>query len=206
VPNSANQPMQSADTIPIDSHAVASLRYIRSSMEAATSFAVPGSAGIAMGAVGSLAAVLASAPKLQRHWFAIWLAAAALAFGLGGALVIRPSSLRGLALSGTPIRKFAFCLLPALFGGAVMTAVHASYGNWHAIPGTWLLMYGCALLAASVPTTRTIGIMGGSFMGLGLLALLAPENLQMPMLGAGFGGLHLLFGFLIGRSSRGSEA
>ena len=204
--NSANQPMQSADTIQIDSHAVASLRYIRNSMEAATSFAVPGSAGIAMGAVGLLAAALASAANLQRHWFAIWLIAAALAFGLGGALVIRPASLRGLALSGTPIRKFAFCLLPSLFGGAVMTAVHATYGNWHAIPGTWLLLYGCALLAASVPTTRTIGLMGGCFMALGLLALLAPDRLQVLLLGAGFGGLHLLFGFAIGRMGHGREA
>ncbi len=206
MPKFANQSMQSANTIQIDSHAAASLRYIRSSMESATSFAVPGSAGIAMGAVGLLAAALASAPSLQRHWFSIWLIAAVIAGGLGGSLVIRPSSLRGLALAGTPIRKFAFCLLPALFGGAVMTGVLRSDGNWHAIPGTWLLLYGCALIAASVPTTRTIGIMGGCFVGLGLLAFLMPDRLQILMLGIGFGGLHVLFGFLIGRMGHGSEA
>ena len=44
-----------ANTVPIDSHASATLRYIRNSMEAATAFAVPGSAGVAMGMVGLLA-------------------------------------------------------------------------------------------------------------------------------------------------------
>ena len=200
-----NQPMSSSNTVQIDSHAAASLRYIRDSMEAATSFALPGSAGIAMGAVGLVAAALASAPNLQQHWFSIWLCAAGIAGGLGGSLVIRPSSLRSLALADTPIRKFVFCLMPSLFAGAVMTAVHWSYGNWHAIPGTWLLLYGCALIAASVPTTRTIGVMGGGFVALGLLAFLVPDRLQILMLGIGFGGLHVLFGLVIGRMTHGIE-
>jgi hypothetical protein len=41
------------------------------------------------------------------------------------------------------------------------------------------------------------------FIALGLLALLLPDGLQTLMLGTGFGGLHLLFGFLIGRSGHG---
>jgi hypothetical protein len=190
--------MRSTNTVRIDSHAALTLQYIRSSMEAATSVAVPGSAGIAMGGVGLLAAAFSSAPGLHRHWFGIWLVAAVVAGFLGGSLIARPSSVRGLRLSGTPFRKFALCLLPSLFAGTVMTGVHWAYGNLHAIPGTWLLLYGCALIAASVPTTRTIGVMGGLFVALGLLALLAPESLQMLMLGLGFGGLHVLFGFLIG--------
>jgi hypothetical protein len=194
------QTVQSANTVRIDSQAAATLRYIRASMEAASSIAVPGSAGSAMGLVGLLAAVLSSTPGLREHWLGIWLLAAAVAASLGTALVARPSSLRGLALSGTPIRKLALCLIPSMFAGAVMTAVHWTSGNLHAIPGTWLLLYGCALIAASVPTTRTIAVMGGLFAALGLLALLLPDNLQTLMLGMGFGGLHLLFGFLIGRA------
>lgn len=192
--------MQSANAVRIDSQAVATLRYIRESMDAATSVAVPGSAGIAMGVVGLLAMVICSAPGLREFWLGIWLASAALGGGLGFALVTRPASLRGLLLYGTPLRKFALCLFPALFGGAVMTGVHWSYGNLHAIPGTWLLMYGCALISASVAATRTIAVMGGAFAALGLVALFLPESLQIYMLGAGFGGLHVLFGLLIGRS------
>jgi hypothetical protein len=193
--------MQSANAVRIDSQAVATLRYIRASMDAAASVAVPGSAGLAMGGVGLLAMVICSAPGLREFWLAIWLASAALGGGLGFALVTRPASLRGLLLYGTPLRKFALCLFPALFAGAVMTGVHWSYGNLHAIPGTWLLMYGCALISASVAATRTIGVMGGAFVALGLLALCLPNGAQIYMLGAGFGGLHVLFGLLIGRST-----
>ncbi|MGH8323162.1 MAG: hypothetical protein ACRETD_05080, partial [Steroidobacteraceae bacterium] len=143
-----------------------------------------------------------STPGLREHWLGIWLTAAALGGALGCALLTRPASLRGLALSGTPLRRFALCLFPAMFGGAVMTALHWSNGNRHAIPGTWLLLYGCALISASVASTRTIAIMGGAFVALGLLALVLPDHLQILMLGAGFGGLHVLFGLLIGRTGR----
>lgn len=192
--------MRSANTVQIESHATATLRYIRASMDGAAAVAVPGSAGIAMGSIGLLAMALASAPGLREHWFAIWLVAAALAAAAGLPLITQPSSLRGLSLRGAPVRRFALCLLPSLFAGVVMTAVHWGYGNEHAIPGTWLLLYGCALISASVATNRTIAVMGASFVVLGLVALLLPSELQVLMLGAGFGGLHVLFGLLIGRN------
>ena len=193
--------MRSANTVQIESHAAATLRYIRASMDGAASVAVPGSAGIAMGGVGLLATALSYVPSLRGHWLGIWLVAAVVAAGVGLPLITQPSSLRGLTLSGTPVRKFALCLLPSLFAGVVMTAVHWSSGNWHAIPGTWLLLYGCALISASVATMRTIACMGASFVILGLLALLLGSELQVLMLGAGFGGLHILFGLLIGRKT-----
>ena len=191
--------MQSANAVRIDSHAVATLRYIRASMDAAASVAVPGSAGIAMGSIGVLATVASSTPGLREYWLGVWLMAAALGGGVGFALMTRPASLRGLSLYGTPLRKFALGLFPALLGGAVMTAVHWANGNMHAIPGTWLLFYGCALISASVSATRMIAVMGAAFVLVGLVALLAPERAQMLLLGAGFGGLHVLFGVLIGR-------
>ena len=191
--------MQSANAVRIDSHAVATLRYIRASMDAAASVAVPGSAGIAMGSIGVLATVASSTPGLREYWLGVWLMAAALGGGVGFALMTRPASLRGLSLYGTPLRKFALGLFPALLGGAVMTAVHWTNGNMYAIPGTWLLFYGCALISASVSATRMIAVMGASFVLLGLVALLAPERAQMLLLGAGFGGLHVIFGVLIGR-------
>lgn len=194
-----------ANTVPIDSHASATLRYIRNSMEAATEFAVPGSAGIAMGMVGLLATALSLMPGFAARWLSIWLLAAFVAALIGGVLVIRPASIRALALSGTPVRKFALCLLPCLFSGAVLTAVLARYDALDAIPGTWLLMYGSSLVAASVPTTRTIGAMGASFILFGLITLLLPHTMQILMLGAGFSGLHILFGLLISRRSLGRQ-
>jgi hypothetical protein len=193
------------NTVQIDSHAVATLRYIRASMEGAASFAVPGSAGILLGAIGLLAAAFSSLPTMHEHWFAIWLWAAASAAAFGSIHMANQSSLHGFKLIGTPLRKFALCLFPSFCAGVVMTAVHWSYGNLHAIPGTWLLLYGCALVAASVTTTRTIGILGALFAVLGCAALLLPDRLQILMLGAGFGGLHIIFGFLIGRVGHGRQ-
>jgi hypothetical protein len=196
---------KSANTVHIDSHAAATLRYIRDSMEGAASFVVPGSAGIALGVIGVVCAVLSSAPTLHEYWLQIWLIAALAAAAVGGILLARESSLRGLRLIGTPIHKFALCLIPSLFAGLILTAVHWSYGNLHAIPGTWLMCYGCALISASTVTTRTIGLLGGSFAALGMLALLLPSAAQILMLGAGFGGLHIVFGILIGRVGHGRQ-
>ena len=58
---------------------------------------------------------------------------------------------------------------------------------------------------ASTVTTRTIGLLGASFALLGVLALLLPGGAQILMLGAGFGGLHIVFGILIGRIGHGRQ-
>jgi hypothetical protein len=175
-------------------------------MEGAVVLAVPGSAGIVLGTIGLLAAMLCFAPGLRTYWLGIWLGAALIAAVVGSILIVRESSLRDLRLAGTPLLKFALCLLPSLGAGLVMTAVHWYAGNLHAIPGTWLLLYGCALVAASAATIRIIATLGALFILLGLLALLLADNLQILMLGAGFGGLHLVFGFLIRRMSHGRKA
>jgi hypothetical protein len=193
------------NTVRLDSHAAATLRYIRSSMEGAMLLAVPGSAGLVLGIIALLAAALCLAPELHKYWVVTWLSAALLGAVLGSILIVRESSLRDLRLQGTPLLKFALCLSPSLGAGLVMTAVHWFGGNPHAIPGTWLLLYGCALVTASAATTRVIAALGGLFVLFGLAALLLPDDLQILMLGAGFGGLHIVFGVLIGRQGHGRE-
>jgi hypothetical protein len=198
--------MQSANTVQLDSHAAATLRYIRASMESAASLAVPGSTGIASGIVGLLAAIVSSVPALRPHWLIIWLLAAVVAGGVGGALLLRQPSLGSLTIGGAPIRRFFIGLLPSLFAGAVMTSVLWANAGARMIPGTWLLLYGCGLVAASAATTRAIGILGVSFVATGLLALVLPQAWQIAMLGAGFGGLHIVFGCLMGRAGHGRES
>jgi len=58
---------RSNNTVAIDSHALGTLNYIRTSIEAAGTFAVPGIAGIAMGVVGVIATIVASIPGLTAH-------------------------------------------------------------------------------------------------------------------------------------------
>ena len=198
--------MPAAKTVNLDAHAIATLRYIRASMDAAARVAVPGSAGIAMGIVGFAAAALCLAPPVREHWHVVWLSAAPIAASAGVVLLARPASLLSFTARDTAGRKLALCLLPSLFAGAAMTVVLWSEDRMSAVPGTWLLLYGCALISASVPTTALVAWMGVCFVGLGIAALLAPFVPQMVLLGLGFGGLHILFGILIGRVGNGRES
>jgi hypothetical protein len=199
--------MRTGKTVQIDSHAAATLRYIRASMDAAASLNVPGSAAIAVGVVGAFATVLCVVPSLAEHWLAIWLFAAPVAAGIGCPIVLQQFARVGAGpiLTRAPVRKLLMCWSPSLFAGAVMTAVHWSSGHLHAIPGTWLLLYGCALIGACAVTNRTIGVLGIAFFVSGVVALLLPDRLQVFMLGACFGGLHIVFGLSMRRAAHGSE-
>jgi hypothetical protein len=158
---------------------------------------------VTMGGIGLGAAALASTAALRDHWLLVWLVAATMAAVAGGVLMARQAYLQGFTLFGAPIRKFVLCLAPGLFAGAVMTFVLWRAGDLHAIPGTWLLLYGCALISTSAPTTRTVGVLGVLFAVLGLASFWLAPGLQNLALGSGFGALHLVFGLLIRRRSGG---
>lgn len=195
--------MHSNNTVAMDSHALGTLNYIRASIDAAGAFAVPGTAGVAMGAVGLAAAGVASIPVLAGHWLMIWLIAATVAAGVGVVLVARHRSGVGLPLYRGPARRFVLCLCPALLAGGVLTAVLCQAGEARLVPGAWLLLYGCAVLSATLMTApammRLIGAMGGLFVVCGALAFEVSPRWHNVILGGGFGVLHLVFGFLIGR-------
>jgi hypothetical protein len=198
--------MQGEAPVPIESRALGTLAYIRASIESSSSMAVPGMAGVSMGAIGVLAAVLAALPELAPHRLAIWLGAAVIALGVGGTLMARKAARGGSARYLGPARKFLVCLCPALLAGAVLTLVLWRAGSERVIPGVWLLLYGCSVLSASTVTSaavnRLVGAMGISFAALALVAFSAPATVQTLLLGLGFGGLHILFGILVGRASR----
>jgi hypothetical protein len=159
-----------------------------------------------MGGIGLVAAALSLSPNLSQYWLAIWLIAAPLAAMVGALLLAKSGSLAMFVATGTPGRKLALGLLPSLCAGAVLTAVLWSADRTVAIPGTWLLLYGCGLISASVSTTAIVARMGLCFTGLGLVALLGPAMLHIPLLALGFGGLHIVFGILIARGAHGHEA
>src|SRR5262249_51171195 len=160
-------------------------------------FAPPGIAGIAMGAVGTGATVIASLPGLAPYWLEIWVAAALAAAGIGVVLVARQPT-RGFMLYRGPARKFVQSLCPSLLAGAALTVVFWQEGLTGLIPGTWLLLYGCAVLSASMMTSaamvRLVVIMGTAFVVYGLIAFQLPIRWHNYTLGLGFGALHLLFG------------
>lgn len=199
-----------ANTVAIDSHALGTLNYIRASIEAASAIAVPGTAGIAMGVVGALAAGLATIPALAPYWIAIWLLAAAVAAALGGVLIARHPLTGGLTLYRGPARRFGLSLCPALLAGAILTGVLWEAGESRLLPGSWLLLYGCAVLSAAMMTSaaiiRLIGALGGLFVVLGVVAFALPPGWHNIVLGVGFGALHLIFGALIRRVDQGHSS
>jgi hypothetical protein len=193
--------------VAIESRALGTLAYIRTSIESSSSMDVPGMAGIVMGIIGVLTAIVVSLPRWAPHWLAIWLIAAAAALLFGGALVARQIARRGHARYLGPARKFLLCLCPALLAGAVLTLVFETAGMTNLIPGMWLLLYGCAVLSASTVTiasiARLICVMGALFVALGSVTFALPAGAHTAMLGLGFGVVHILFGILIGRLTHG---
>ena len=192
--------------VSIETRALGTLAYIRSSIELSGSMVVPGTAGVLMGSIGILAAIVASTPRWAAHWLSIWVIAGGTAFLVGGALMAREAAQSGHARYLGPVRKFLLCLCPALLAGAVLTFVLWHAGMERLLPGTWLLLYGCAVLSAStvtIPSTmRLIGIMGTLFVILGSLGFALPPAEHTALLGLGFGALHIVFGILVGRLSR----
>jgi hypothetical protein len=199
--------MRTDNTVAIDRHALGTLKYIRSSIESAGVLAVPGMAGIAMGAVGLAATALASLPELAPYWLAIWLCAAVAASALGGVLLARQAVRNGSSAYPRPARKFLVCLCPPIAAGAVLTGVLWQSGLPQIIPGMWLLLYGCAVLSSSTvisaSVSRLVAAMGGVFMAFGFIAFQLPPGWHNLILGAAFGGLHFMTGVWIWRRNHG---
>ncbi len=164
-------------------------------------------AGFMMGVIGVVASIIASLPRWAHLWLQIWLVAAAVALVVGGAMMAREAAQSGHARYLGPVRKFLLCLCPALLAGAALTFVLWRSAATNIIPGVWLLLYGCAVLSASTVTIartmRLICCMGALFMVFGVLAFAAPGQFHTLILGMGFGGLHTIFGILIGQVSHG---
>ena len=191
----------------IDRHALSTLKYIRASLESAGFVAVPGAAGIAMGTVGICASLATALPTLQEYWLGTWCLAAILAVSLGAGSMLQQARRNGRTMWHGSTRKFLLSLCPALLAGGILTLIFALDRQLQYIPGVWLMTYGCAVLSASTATSATvhrlIAGMGTLFMLLGAATLRLPAEWHDAALGAGFGGLHVVFGVLIGRIDHG---
>jgi hypothetical protein len=183
---------------------MADLRFIRQTMENASAFSAFSGPGLAaVGALASIAGVIAGWQPTRARWLAAWLAAAAVSV-VAGILTTawKTRALRQPLMPG-PARKFALSLLPALFAGALLTIVLARAELFALLPGVWLLLYGAGLVAAGAWSVKIVPEIGGAFMALGAAALLSPPAWGNWLLLAGFGGLHVVFGIVVGRRHGG---
>lgn len=183
--------------------AMDNLRFIRETMANAASFtAVPGWGGVVMGVTAIVASILTWNEPDSRVWSTIWLCEAGVAVAIAStAMAIKLRSARESLLRG-PGRKFVFGFAPPIMVGGVLTLALMRAGVWEALPGTWLSMYGAAVMAGGTYSVRSVPVMGAAFMVLGSIALLLPW-LGNSMMVAGFGVLHIGFGIEIARRHGG---
>ena len=167
-------------------------------MARASSFtAVPGWGTVAMGVTALVAAAIAARQPTPDRWFFIWQAEAWLALVIGvSAMVQKARRLQAPLLSGAGGR-FAFGLGPPLMAGAVLTGVLHSLGLFDALPGTWLLLYGTAVVTGGAFSVRAVRVMGLCFMLAGVIAFVTPHSWGDVLMATGFGGFNILFGALI---------
>jgi hypothetical protein len=180
------------------------LRFIRRTMERGPAFtAVPGWGGVGMGVSALVASGLASARPSAEGWIAVWLMEAVVAIGVGTWAMRRKARRAGLPLLSGAGRKFALSFLPPALAGVLLTFALYRAGHLVLVPGTWLLLYGAAVVTAGTFSVKVVPVMGLCFMALGGAALLAAPAWGDPFLAAGFGGLHVVFGLHIARKHGG---
>jgi hypothetical protein len=176
------------------------LRFIRETMESATSFtAVPGWGGVLMGITALLATVVASRRPGLEWWLVTWVAEALGAFAVGAVAILRKARRAQTPVLSRPGRKFVLSLSPPIFAGAVLTVVVYRAGLAGLLPGIWLLLYGAGVVTGGAFSVRVVPMMGLCFMLTGAIALFCPAAWGNWFMAAGFGGLHLIFGIIIAR-------
>jgi hypothetical protein len=190
--------------VPLEEHATSNLAFIRETMARASSFtAVPGWGGVAMGVTAIVASLIASRQITPRAWFAVWMIEALLAFSIALTTMALKSRAAGQPLGTGAGRQFAFSFAPPMAVGALLTPVFYRAGLLDRLPGTWLLLYGTAVITGGAFSVRVIPVMGVGFMALGAAALMAPPGWGDGFMALGFGVLHIGFGVFIARRHGG---
>ena len=184
----------------LHARAMDNLRFIRETMERASSFtAVSGWGEVAIGATAFVAAFVAMQQRSQVRWIKIWVAEALLSLAISVWAMHRKARAAGMPLLSGPGRKVAFSLSPSLLVGALLTIVLARAGLTAVIPGMWLLLYGTGVVTGGMFSVPAVPVMGLCFMLVGAVALFSPAAWANWFMMGGFGGLHVAFGIVIAR-------
>jgi hypothetical protein len=176
------------------------LRFIRETMENASSFTAFSGWGLVIIALTAIAAgLIAARPVPVSVWLGIWVTESLLSMAIGVLTTGWKARSARLPLISGPVRKFALSFAPPIVVGAVLTVALFEAGAVALIPGTWLMLYGVGVVTGGALSVRVVPVMGLCFIVLGVFALLAPGTWSNWFLLVGFGGLHLVFGLLIAR-------
>lgn len=183
---------------------IENLQFIRRTLEVSGSFtAVPGWGLVTVGVTAIGASIIAQQQATVQHWVAVWLGEAIIGAVIAIWAMYAKAQRTGVSLLAAPGRRFALGLAPPLIAGAVLTPILYYHRAIPDIPGTWLLLYGTAVVTGGTYSIGVVPVMGACFMALGLGALLAPASWALYWMLAGFAGLHIVFGYFIARNHGG---
>ena len=197
-------PLLSVPAPALRDRALDNLRFIRTTMEQASSFtAVPGWGQVAMGVTALIAAWIAAMQPSQFRWMTVWMVEGAIALAIGGGTLVRKARAARSPLLSGPGRRFVLGFLPPIAVGALLTGALYAGGVQRLIPGTWLLTYGTGVVTGGAFSVRIVPVMGIAFFALGAVALFTPVAWENWFLAAGFGAVHIGFGFVIARRHGG---
>jgi hypothetical protein len=186
------------EPVRLEVRAADNLRFIRETMESAGRFtAVPGWGGVGMGVTALAAAVIAAQQVLPLRWLTVWLVELALAVAIASGATVRKARASKSKVFSAPGQKFVLSFLPPLVVGALITVILVHAGLFSVLPGTWLLLYGAAVVTGGAFSVRVVPVMGLCLMVIGTVALFTPANWGNIWMGAGFGGLQIVFGVMI---------
>ena len=188
----------------LHARAMDNLRFIRESMESASTFtAVSGWGLAAIGLTALAASYAAHAQTSRRAWLGVWFAEALLSLAIAGGAMWRKARAHETALLSKPGRKLVVNFAPPVAVGALLTAVLFRAGQSELLPAVWLLLYGAGVITGGAFSARVVPLMGLCFMTLGAAALFAPWAWADALLAVTFGGLHIIFGIIIARRHGG---
>lgn len=186
-------------SLALHERAADNLRYIRETMERATSFtAISGLGFVWIGVTAVATAWLASLQASPESWAAVWAAELVLASVIGVGMTARKARAQGERLRSYAGRKLVLAFSPPMAVGGLLTIAAFMAGAQSLVPGIWLGLYGTGVMTGGAYSVRVVPLMGAAFIGMAAVALLTPVPGDL-VLGLGMGGLHVLFGLVIWR-------
>jgi hypothetical protein len=185
--------------VALHERAADNLRFIRETMERATSFtAISGQGYVLMGVTALAAAWLAARQPTAEGWMAVWMVELVLAGVVSVGMTARKARAQGERMRSYAGRKLVLAFMPPMAVGGLLTLHAFLTGDLGLIPAVWLGLYGAGVMTGGAHSVRVIPLMGAGFIALSAVALLTTLSGDL-LLGAGLGGLHVLFGIVIWR-------